>query len=817
MQRWLSFIILVCCVVTFAHTETNKNKSTLGKTTQTIAWSQGLKQGFNMRVWLSTKMTMGIQAVGTSNTDVPDGFGLEYPNGSGVEHLFGGGPWLGGKVDGVIHVDEGYNGDDARNEFIPERKHAVKEHFWRTSMGASQRAIDTHTPDSLGYSGYYFVMNPPQTVDSLGCDNDGDGLVNEDPLDGVDNDGDWNLLTDDVGADGLADQEEVSCDGVPYNSVSNPDPAGDNYEPRKTDKCHPNADGTFPYKVNADLYTEKNGIADHGEPHVDEDYGAVSNNDLYCSATDTFSTPVVPSHVKMYVKVIQKSFAWSSTYAGAILPFEYSFINLSKKVITDAFVGYFADIDLGPVSVSGYYQNDYAQYWDSLRTGFIHNAIDRGSTPLAVTVLKTPRALDSLEYVWQWFDFTTRNSPGTDDSILYTWMDGSHFSNQKIATNQSPTNPSDTRFFFSFGRFNLAPLETLNVTIALVSGQAVSEGVDNLRENVEKAIKLARRGWITPIELKSPKLSYEIQDNSIKLTWYPHVGWDGSVGGPYNIWDDSNHYVESTYPETHWRRVDPPCGSPSACPGAGSHICVDGKLPGGRTFTGFRLYRSENVNDAADEKSFTMLREYTLPDTASLWSIEHLDSVFVDSFLVRGKRYWYSVTAFGLPDITILPVPVNDTLIRYDTLKSESSESTIGQNATRVDVPFDVSRQSNKTLVVPNPYRVDRDYTYENGGWEKSIKNWDETKRRVKFIHLPEGEWTLRIFTLTGDQIITITNTIAGGFVVGGKQQDSYNPSRGEIEWFLLSETSRALASGVYVYSVESKFGTQIDKFVLIR
>jgi len=160
---------------------------------------------------------------------------------------------------------------------------------------------------------------------------------------------------------------------------------------------------------------------------------------------------------------------------------------------------------------------------------------------------------------------------------------------------------------------------------------------------------------------------------------------------------------------------------------------------------------------------------------------------------------------------------VNDTLVRYDTLKSESSESTIGQNALRVDVPFDVSRQSNKVLVVPNPYRVDRDYTYENGGWEGLMKSWNETKRVVKFIHLPEGEWTLRVFTLTGDQIITISNTQSGGYVVGGVYTDSYSATRGELSWNLLSENRRALASGVYVYSVESKFGTQIDKFVLIR
>jgi len=75
----------------------------------------------------------------------------------------------------------------------------------------------------------------------------------------------------------------------------------------------------------------------------------------------------------------------------------------------------------------------------------------------------------------------------------------------------------------------------------------------------------------------------------------------------------------------------------------------------------------------------------------------------------------------------------------------------------------------------------------------------------VKFIHLPR-KCTIRVFSLTGDQIATLDYEAPAG-----------QPDLGELEWNLLSESNRALASGVYVYTVESAFGRQVGKFVLIR
>ena len=185
-------------------------------TAVTVNWAQRIKQGFSMQVWLSNQMTMGQQA--WDLFDNLSGTGLEYPAGSGVEHLFGAGPWIGGIVNGKRLVSEGYNGDDASHELRPDYYHLAREHFWRTSVGSTDY-------DPVGYSGYYY--NNHILVNRRNCDDDGDGKVDEDDLDGLDNDGDWNAATDDVGADGLPDSLEASCNGMPYDPVTNPDPAGD--------------------------------------------------------------------------------------------------------------------------------------------------------------------------------------------------------------------------------------------------------------------------------------------------------------------------------------------------------------------------------------------------------------------------------------------------------------------------------------------------------------------------------------------------------------------------------------------------------------
>lgn len=81
---------------------------------------------------------------------------------------------------------------------------------------------------STGWFGYTFLESPGNAYD--GIDNDGDGMIDESMFNDIDDDGDWDPETDDVGVDGIGPDDngyegpdEGEGDGVPT--------AGDRFDP----------------------------------------------------------------------------------------------------------------------------------------------------------------------------------------------------------------------------------------------------------------------------------------------------------------------------------------------------------------------------------------------------------------------------------------------------------------------------------------------------------------------------------------------------------------------------------------------------------
>ncbi|MEO0165683.1 MAG: hypothetical protein ABIL39_06055 [candidate division WOR-3 bacterium] len=98
--------------------------------------------------------------------------------------------------------------------------------------------------------------------------------------------------------------------------------------------------------------------------------------------------------------------------------------------------------------------------------------------------------------------------------------------------------------------------------------------------------------------------------------------------------------------------------------------------------------------------------------------------------------------------------------------------------------------------VVPNPYLVYNE-------WQQS-----SLIRRLRFINLP-SDCVIRIFTLNGDLVKTIVHKATVGSVQGDAGGDEW--------WDLLTDNRQLVASGVYVFHVDSKVGQQTGKFVIIR
>jgi hypothetical protein len=737
-----------------------------------VAWAKIIQQGFGMRMYMCNQGFLGNQAT-RSGTAI----GLDYPAGSNTEHLFGGGPIIGGIWNGQRRVSSGYW--EGAQEFIPELKDSGRDRMWIAV--ASDTAYDPNRP------GYYKRGMSIRLVDD-----DGDGKLDEDELDGMDNDGDWNPLTDDIGADGIPDSLEVGCRGA-YDPVNNPDPAFDNYSPGKTDLCHQNLDGSSPRKNDKDKYTEHNGLTDHGEPHVDEDFAAISDHDVYFAATDTLRDPPgFGASLPLGIKLWQKSYAWQGKLLQAILPIDYFFVNVGNTILRDVYLGWEADMDVGPVAVGSYATDNYSAYIPNIHTSYVHNAIERGATPLGVTILGTSRPLDSLNFVYHWY---FAGNTVSSDSLQYGWLNCEAFGGNCITPDQPPSTPGDMRIFTSCGPFpEMKPGDTLRLSIALVSGDGITAGVNPMSDNAKTAIRLFNSGFSQPARAVSPCLEIVPGFKKVSLKWGRDVLCPNGRPGedPTAIWDDSNSVAES-FPPDHWRRVNPP----------------QGHIHGGRIFEGYRLYRSEDFTGSPT--SFTLLKQFDIIDEFS-YNLG-LDTSYVDSNLVRGKRYWYSVTSFGIRNRTIITSSPSPGVVLRDTLYASEPESPLESNSQSVDLPFSASDKLGEVLVVPNPYRTDLDYTTENGGWEGLGRDWTENRRKVKFIHLPR-KCTIRVFTLAGDQVATLFYDAHQQAVI---QQDVQVENKGEIDWNLVSDSNRALASGVYVFSVESDLGQQIGKFVLIR
>jgi hypothetical protein len=203
------------------------------------------------------------------------------------------------------------------------------------------------------------------------------------------------------------------------------------------------------------------------------------------------------------------------------------------------------------------------------------------------------------------------------------------------------------------------------------------------------------------------------------------------------------------------------------------------------------------------------MRQFDVKDDLQFEFDAGIEFSFVDSNLVRGRRYWYAVTSFSIPGASIIIIPDPEGgPPRIDTLITDAVESDVSQNARLVQLPFSPSSAAGEVKVVPNPYRTDADYTVEGGGWEGLGRFWTESKRVIWFIHLP-AEATIRIFTLSGDLVATIEHDDA-------RRTTPDRPS-GQEEWNLLSSSGRAIASGLYIFTVESRFGRQIGKFAVIR
>jgi hypothetical protein len=226
--------------------------------------------------------------------------------------------------------------------------------------------------------------------------------------------------------------------------------------------------------------------------------------------------------------------------------------------------------------------------------------------------------------------------------------------------------------------------------------------------------------------------------------------------------------------------------------------------PGGHDFEGYRLYLGLDQQaptrlaqfDIRDSTGFnTGLEPALAPTPLERDGITYRYRYRVDS-LKDGFRYWGAVTSYDTGDQGV-----------------ESLESAIGLNKFLI-VPTGNEREHPGVYVFPNPYRVEA--AWDAGGVPRDKIVW--------FAGLP-GRCTIRIYTLAGDQVLSreFDGSVYHTENVRGIWTPERNPDTGEpalsgsaFAWDLISDRGQAVASGLYLWTVEDRTGGRVQRGKLL-
>jgi hypothetical protein len=175
---------------------------------------------------------------------------------------------------------------------------------------------------------------------------------------------------------------------------------------------------------------------------------------------------------------------------------------------------------------------------------------------------------------------------------------------------------------------------------------------------------------------------------------------------------------------------------------------------------------------------------------------------YVDYDIHNGFIYFYSVTSTD----HVLESPGNDLGITLPVGAGLVGDPGSSFSNTQPGAKSQTAEEREKfgvnIYVFPNP--ATRDALAE---YQQLFANGDDpTGVRVTFTNLPAAANTIKIYTVSGDLVQTISHDGTTG--------------TGHVSWNLMSRNGQEIVSGVYLYSVESddgRFENYVGKFVVVR
>jgi hypothetical protein len=509
---------------------------------------------------------------------------------------------------------------------------------------------------------------------------------------------------------------------------------------------------------------------------------------------DDYAIAESGNHEPLGLKVRLRALAWGTPYADDFVILDYTIVNISGGELRDVYVGFWNDCTVGNTERNNPYDPQAPVRWDfwggvngaygpaewvgeqdsvaddpdiwmmyeydedgddGMATSWI------GTRLLGVSPAVAPQPDRAPVSYNQW---RFRSVPAHDDEYVddngnprpgkYQVMSNGAFT-RGVMDGIDYSVASNWVALMSTGPWpSLAPGDTLHATFAIVCGPDEA----GLLANSKVAQVAYDNGFAIPTGPPSPRLQVAYEWNSIKLQWAP---------------GDSVDVYGNPLPP------DDPRRSPE------HHISTITNRP---DFQGYRIYRYQGLRiDQDPYRIANLVAQFDIVDETGFdTDLPPLNAdgwrEFVDTNLLDGFPYWYSVVSYSAPD-------VDAGLPEFQSGFNENAVLLFPGPAARP------SAAAGGVLAVPNPYRAGS--YFDNPGGEV------ELGRRIWFVNLPP-RCTIKIFTVAGDLVRTL-------------QHD--DPVDGKLRWNVLSEHGRAIATGLYVYVVENLDSGEIQrgKLVIIK
>ncbi|MFZ1281345.1 MAG: hypothetical protein WAR59_10940 [Ignavibacteriaceae bacterium] len=408
-----------------------------------------------------------------------------------------------------------------------------------------------------------------------------------------------------------------------------------------------------------------------GWPVKDKDGNNIilSDQDSYCVFNDSGNTVNI-----LGIQMAQIGYAYGSSFAKNMIFFKYEITNKSQTSYDSLYFGLHNDIDVGDVSGGlPEWGDDKASFIKERNLVYFYDDGVSGEWPdgttgyIGIMLLKTPE-VNGIEPGLTDFHYMLYNDDNISDidSIQYGFMSSSpglfnsavssryfHVANSSNIhfddPAQIPSTGMDILAHMSSGPYTINPGDTLVFYTAIVAG----ETYDGMIESATTA--------------------QFAMDNQFDLSKPPSRPNLSSTEGDFKVtlyWDDSS---EESYDKFS-----------------------------GYDFEGYRLYKSTNKG-----LTWKKLVDYDINNSAG--NNTGLQYSFIDTNVVNGFEYWYSITAYdkGSEAFESLESAIGNTLDAVNTISAIPRSEAIGRTSV---TPIEVTNlNTGKTNYVLNASTIDNE------------------------------------------------------------------------------------------------------------